>query len=252
MALMPTWGRLSDRVGRRPVLLIWTLGAAAAVVPAQALLGDSAVRLGLALALRGRAVSRGPGRQDLRRCPPRRIYRRRRKLRRRRHRADACLPRAGGALRCAAAARALDGPRRSGHPRTPQGSRRSRRTVTWGGGPGADRVGRPVARSRLRPSAERDPRSRSRRGAQPQRPWGGAGHCGCPRGRAGRRRARPDQAPRPPSAPRGVRHPPAGVREPGAPVGPRRGRRAPGVSTTQGRRRHRSPLRPLAIIDHGA
>lgn len=51
MALMPAWGRLSDRIGRRPVLLISTLGAAAAVVPAQALLGDSAVRLGLALAL---------------------------------------------------------------------------------------------------------------------------------------------------------------------------------------------------------
>ena len=51
MALMPAWGRLSDRIGRRPVLLISTLGAAAALVPAQALLGDSAIRLGFALAL---------------------------------------------------------------------------------------------------------------------------------------------------------------------------------------------------------
>ncbi len=51
MALMPAWGRLSDHIGRRPVLLVSVLGSAAALIPAQALLGPSPVNLGLALAL---------------------------------------------------------------------------------------------------------------------------------------------------------------------------------------------------------
>ena len=51
MALMPFWGRLSDRIGRRPVLLISTLGGAAALIPAQALLSESAGHLALAMGL---------------------------------------------------------------------------------------------------------------------------------------------------------------------------------------------------------
>lgn len=59
MALMPAWGRLSDRVGRRPVLLVSTLGAAAALAPAQWLLQDSAWQLGAAMLLEMFFISAG-------------------------------------------------------------------------------------------------------------------------------------------------------------------------------------------------
>lgn len=51
MALMPLWGLLSDRVGRRPVLLTSTLGSAALLFPAHALLQHSAWQLGVAMML---------------------------------------------------------------------------------------------------------------------------------------------------------------------------------------------------------
>ncbi|EGG44720.1 MULTISPECIES: MFS transporter [Streptomyces] len=51
IAVLPAWGALSDRVGRRPVLLISHLGTAVTLFPLQLLdLGD-AVQLGLAMSL---------------------------------------------------------------------------------------------------------------------------------------------------------------------------------------------------------
>jgi MHS family alpha-ketoglutarate permease-like MFS transporter len=51
IAVLPLWGALSDRVGRRPVMLISHLGTAATLFPLQALdLGD-AVQLGIAMSL---------------------------------------------------------------------------------------------------------------------------------------------------------------------------------------------------------
>lgn len=49
MAMMPFWGAVSDRIGRRRVLLIGVLGSAAVQFPLQHLLGGSAVRLFFAL-----------------------------------------------------------------------------------------------------------------------------------------------------------------------------------------------------------
>lgn len=61
IASLPLWGMLSDRIGRRPVLLIGTAGTAAVMFPLQAVIGDSAWRLGLtmtiAMLLIGAAVS---------------------------------------------------------------------------------------------------------------------------------------------------------------------------------------------------
>lgn len=51
MLMMPFWGSLADRLGRRPVLLVGTLGGAVAQFPLQHLLGGSAVRLFLALVI---------------------------------------------------------------------------------------------------------------------------------------------------------------------------------------------------------
>ena len=51
IATLPVWGAVSDRVGRRPVLLGCVLGLAASVFPLNALVGDSAVRLGVAMSL---------------------------------------------------------------------------------------------------------------------------------------------------------------------------------------------------------
>jgi MHS family alpha-ketoglutarate permease-like MFS transporter len=51
MLMMPFWGSLADRLGRRPVLLIGTLGGAVVQFPLQHLLGGSSVRLFLALVI---------------------------------------------------------------------------------------------------------------------------------------------------------------------------------------------------------
>ncbi|SFW78746.1 MFS transporter [Amycolatopsis australiensis] len=45
MAAMPFWGRLSDRIGRKPVLLVSALGSAAALYPVQWLVRDDAWQL---------------------------------------------------------------------------------------------------------------------------------------------------------------------------------------------------------------
>ncbi|GAA5061694.1 MHS family alpha-ketoglutarate permease-like MFS transporter [Thermocatellispora tengchongensis] len=50
MAVMPLWGRWSDRVGRKPVLLVSTVGTAVLLFPLQAFVRDSAWQLGLAMA----------------------------------------------------------------------------------------------------------------------------------------------------------------------------------------------------------
>jgi MHS family alpha-ketoglutarate permease-like MFS transporter len=51
IAVLPVWGALSDRIGRRPVLLISHLGTAATLFPLQLLdLGD-AVQLGIAMSI---------------------------------------------------------------------------------------------------------------------------------------------------------------------------------------------------------
>ncbi len=45
MSVMPLWGMLSDRIGRKPVLLIGTVGVAVTLFPLQALVQDSAWQL---------------------------------------------------------------------------------------------------------------------------------------------------------------------------------------------------------------
>jgi MFS transporter, MHS family, alpha-ketoglutarate permease len=51
IAALPVWGRVSDRIGRKPVLLVCVLGLALTAYPLDALIGDSAVRLGIATSL---------------------------------------------------------------------------------------------------------------------------------------------------------------------------------------------------------
>lgn len=48
---LPLWGRLSDRIGRKPMLLGGMLATAALVFPLNALIGHSAVRLGVAMSI---------------------------------------------------------------------------------------------------------------------------------------------------------------------------------------------------------
>ncbi|MBA3906545.1 MAG: MFS transporter [Pseudonocardiales bacterium] len=59
VAALPAWGALSDRIGRRPVLLISTVGAAAVMFPLQALVRDSAWQLGLAMSVAAVFISAG-------------------------------------------------------------------------------------------------------------------------------------------------------------------------------------------------
>lgn len=49
IALLPAWGALSDRIGRKPVLLIGALGIAAVSFPLNAYLQDSALQLAVAM-----------------------------------------------------------------------------------------------------------------------------------------------------------------------------------------------------------
>ncbi|SEF38495.1 MFS transporter, MHS family, alpha-ketoglutarate permease [Amycolatopsis pretoriensis] len=51
IAVLPLWGALSDRIGRRPVMLISHLGTAATLFPLQALDLGNAVRLGIAMSI---------------------------------------------------------------------------------------------------------------------------------------------------------------------------------------------------------
>ncbi|MHA6622458.1 MFS transporter [Pseudonocardia sp. DLS-67] len=50
IVVQPAWGALSDRIGRRPVLLISSVGTAALLFPLQAMVRD-AVQLGIAMAI---------------------------------------------------------------------------------------------------------------------------------------------------------------------------------------------------------
>ncbi len=51
IAALPVWGAVSDRIGRKPVLLVCVLGLALTAYPLNALIGDDAVRLGIAMSL---------------------------------------------------------------------------------------------------------------------------------------------------------------------------------------------------------
>ncbi|WP_158169725.1 MFS transporter [Mycolicibacterium smegmatis] len=59
MALMPLWGRLSDRIDRKPVLLISTVGGAAALFPVQFLVRDSAWQLFAGMTIAAVFISAG-------------------------------------------------------------------------------------------------------------------------------------------------------------------------------------------------
>ncbi len=59
VAVLPAWGALSDRIGRRPVLLISTVGTAAVLFPLQALVRDSAWQLGVAMAVAAVLIGAG-------------------------------------------------------------------------------------------------------------------------------------------------------------------------------------------------
>ncbi len=56
---MPLWGMLSDRIGRKPVLFISTLGCAILVFPLQFLVRDSAWQLFAGMALAAVFISAG-------------------------------------------------------------------------------------------------------------------------------------------------------------------------------------------------
>lgn len=64
IAVLPLWGRLSDRVGRRPVIMSGTAVLVVLLIPLNNLIGNSVVRLGIsmtiALILIGAFVSIGP------------------------------------------------------------------------------------------------------------------------------------------------------------------------------------------------
>jgi MHS family alpha-ketoglutarate permease-like MFS transporter len=51
IACLPLWGTLSDRIGRRPILLVGTVGTAVVMFPLQALVRDNAWQLGVAMAI---------------------------------------------------------------------------------------------------------------------------------------------------------------------------------------------------------
>jgi MHS family alpha-ketoglutarate permease-like MFS transporter len=51
IGVLPLWGRLSDRVGRKPVMLGCTSGLALAIFPLNAMLGDSPVTLALTMSI---------------------------------------------------------------------------------------------------------------------------------------------------------------------------------------------------------
>lgn len=51
IAVLPLWGMLSDRIGRRPVLLIAFVSMGVLLIPLDALIGDSAVLLGVAMTI---------------------------------------------------------------------------------------------------------------------------------------------------------------------------------------------------------
>jgi MHS family alpha-ketoglutarate permease-like MFS transporter len=49
--VLPVWGSVSDRIGRRPVLLTGALGTAALLFPLNAMIGDSAVLLAVGMSI---------------------------------------------------------------------------------------------------------------------------------------------------------------------------------------------------------
>jgi MHS family alpha-ketoglutarate permease-like MFS transporter len=59
IATLPLWGAPSDRIGRRPVLLISALGTALLLFPLRAVIGHSAWQLGLAMAVANVFIAAG-------------------------------------------------------------------------------------------------------------------------------------------------------------------------------------------------
>ncbi|GHD91942.1 MFS transporter [Streptomyces naganishii] len=51
LVALPLWGALSDRIGRKPVLLVCSLGTVAVIFPLNSLVGRESWRLGLAMAI---------------------------------------------------------------------------------------------------------------------------------------------------------------------------------------------------------